>query len=149
MSWFPCAPPACSSPLSLWFPPATSTNQSWPQCSGKLSPTPSQCGLSVCRRDYLSVSLYCVSNKFLKILPGVTASFTGLSRVVLLMLPPDFGVWGTSSMGLCATACSQGLGEVTDHPQTLSHRSPGLNVLLLTQQPHPENVVASGSCALK
>lgn len=32
-------------------------------------------------------------------------------------------------MGLGATAFSQGLGEVTGHPQTLSHLSPGLNVL--------------------
>lgn len=65
------------------------------------------------------------------------------------MLSPDFGAWRISSMGLGATACSQGLGEVTGHPQTLSHLSPGLNVLLLPQQPHPENVVASGRCTLK
>lgn len=58
-------------------PPAMSTNQSRPQCSGKLPPTPSQCGLSVCRRGRLSVSLYCVSNKLLKILPSVMTSFPG------------------------------------------------------------------------
>lgn len=63
--------PVSGSPLAM------STNQSRPQCSGKLSPTPCQCGLSVCRRGYLHVSLYCVSNKFLEIVPGVTTSFPG------------------------------------------------------------------------
>lgn len=61
------------------------------------------------------------------------------------MLSPGFGVWRTSSKGLGVSACSQGLGEVTGHPQTLSNLSPRLNVLLLSDQPHPEKVVVSGN----
>lgn len=148
MSWFLCAPRACSSLPRVCFPPAMSTNQSRPQCSGKLSPMPCQCGLSVCRRGHLSVSLYCVSNKFLEIMPSVMISFPG-PVAQLLMLSPGFGVWRTLSEGcLCLLSESRRSNRLPPNWQQ-PFSGVGCDVLLLPHQPHPENVVVSGSCAPK